>query len=184
MASNVIKIGPNQIAGELRARANKTPGELQKAMKRAALRGRAMLVRRTPKDMGQAKAGWKTSDFIKGSKGGRIDLYNDNPYVGVLERGARPHKTSNEGIAAIHGWVWRNRAYFQFEAETRKAAKAEALGIAYAIAAKFEKVGQEGTFFVKKSMDELSKDFGKQLNEQIERYAKRRAARASAKGNS
>jgi len=177
----VIKIGANEIGRELKARARRTPGELQTAMRRAALRGRAMLVRRTPKDLGQAKAGWKVSQFVKGTTRARIDLYNDNPYVGILERGARPHKVSMEGIAALHAWVWRNRAYFKFSAETRKQGKAEALGIAYAIAAKIEREGQAPLYFVRKSMDELNRDFGVQLNDQIEKYSKRRATRAATR---
>ena len=199
MPANVIKIGANEIAGELKARANKTPGELQKAMKRAAMRGRAMLVRRTPKDLGQAKAGWKTSKFVKSAKGGEIDLYNDNPYVGVLERGARPHKVSFEGRMAIYEWVLRNippamsgpvQPYNrktktggrkEFNRKSEEGLEVAAMEITTAIIRKLRLKGQKPRYFVKKSMDELNKDFGKMLNEQIAQYAKRRAKRAAAR---
>jgi len=192
---SVIKIGANQIGGELKARARKTPGELQKAMKRAALRAQAVLVRRTPKDLGQAKAGWRISEFVKGTKGARVDVYNDVPYVGVLERGARPHKVSMEGRMAIYEWVMRNippamhgpvQKYSRktqtggkkaFKAYAQEGVEAAAMQITDAIVWKLRKKGQKPTFFVRKSMDELNRDFGLQLQKQIQAYAKRRAAR-------
>ena len=184
---SVISLKPGQVAGELKARARKTPGEITKAMMRSARRAQAMLVRRTPKDLGQAKAGWKVSQAIKGTKGARIDVYNDNPYVGILERGARPHPVSKEGVAMIHAWVWRNRMHFPSlktaggNAKTGKGAKAEALNIAYAIAAKIKREGQKPKYFVKDSIPELQKDFAVELNKQIEAYSKRRAARGGKK---
>jgi hypothetical protein len=158
---------------------------LQKSMKRAAMRGRAIMVRRTPKDLGQAKAGWKVSEFIKNATMARVDLYNDNPYIGVLELGARPHKVSMEGIAALHAWVWRNRHFFSSlmtEAGNRKTgknAKKEALGIAFAIAKKIEKEGQKPTYFVRNSMDALNREFAEQLEQQLHLFAYRRARRAA-----
>lgn len=183
----VISLKPSEVAGELRARARRTPGEITKVMMRSALRARTMLVRRTPKDLGQAKAGWKVSKLIKGTKGARVDVYNDNPYVGILERGARPHPVSREGVALIHAWVWHNRALFDSlrtntgRAKSSKAAKAEALQIAYAIAAKIKREGQKPKYFVRDLLDELNRDFGKELAKQINDYAKRRAARGVKK---
>ena len=98
---SVIKMTHQQIGPELAARARKTPGVLQKATKRSAMRARTLLARRTPKDLGQAKAGWKVSQFIKGTKGGRVDVYNDVPYVAILELGDRPHGVNIEGSIPI-----------------------------------------------------------------------------------
>lgn len=190
----VIKIGADQIAGELRARARKTPGELTKAMVRSAHRAKSLLVRRTPKDLGEAKAGWRVSQPIKGTRGARVDLYNDAPHVGVLERGARPHGVNLEGRMAIYEWVLRNipatpamsgpvqagkrRSHSLGRGgRPKKLKEDQAMEITNAIVWKIRKKGQKGHFFVKKSMEEMNRDFGKELNKQLNAYSKRRASR-------
>jgi hypothetical protein len=153
-----------------------------------------MLVRRTPKDLGQAKAGWRVSKPIKGSRGVRVDLYNDAPYVGILELGARPHSVSMAGRIAIYEWVLRNippaiQGPVQKRTGGRKALSAQhsegldaaAMDITNAIVQKIRKKGQAGKFFVAKSMDELNRDFGRELNRQISAYSKRRAKRKGSK---
>lgn len=179
---SVIKMTHQQIGPELRARAKKTPGVLQKAMKRSAMQARTLLARRTPKDLGQAKAGWKVSQFVKGTKGGRVDVYNDVPYVAILELGARPHSVSLEGRIAIYEWVVRHYGQFRARHEGGRAKRRsseqrerEYMDITNAIVQKIRKKGQDPTYFVKSSIDQLSKDFGKELDKQIAAYSKRRA---------
>lgn len=192
----VIKIAANKIGGELTARARKTPAELTKAMTRTAHRGRAMLARRTPKDLGQAKAGWRVSKPIRSAGGARVDLYNDAPYVGILELGARPHGMSLEGRMAIFEWVLRNippspvqgpvqhrreksggRSGMNKRHAEAGGVDAEAMDITNAIVRKIRQKGQKGKFFVLKSMEEMNRDFGANLDKQITAYAKRRAKR-------
>ncbi len=185
-----IALTPKQLGPELRARARRTPGELTKAMLRSARQGQALLVRRTPKDLGQAKAGWRVSQPIKGTKGARVDLYNDNPYVGVLEEGARPHPVNMEGRIAIYEWVRRHYAGMRkmsgplrpgekrkMRRPAKSGAEKEILDITNAIIQKIRKKGQKGTHFVKNSMDDLVNDFSKNVNKQITDYSRRRAKR-------
>ena len=175
-----------QIGPELAARAKRTPGMLQKAMKRSAMKARTLLARRTPKDLGQAKAGWRVSQFVKGSTGGRIDVYNDVPYVAILELGARPHAVSLEGRIAIFEWVIRHYGQFRARHESGRAKsrssdqrEREAQDITNAIVQKIRKKGQDPTYFVRSSIDELSKEFGKELEKQIVAFSKRKAKRGT-----
>lgn len=190
----VIKIGADKIAGELAARERQTPGEITKAMLRSARKAQALLVRRTPKDLGQAKAGWRVSKPIKGTRGAAVDVYNDNPYVGILERGARPHGVSLEGRMMIYEWVLRNIPATPAASgpvapgkrrthglgrggRPKKIKEDQAMEITNAIVQKIRKKGQKGTFFVLKSMDELNREFGGELQKQIDAYSRRRAKR-------
>lgn len=191
---SIIKLRPDEVGAELRARASKTPAAITKAMFRAAKRGQAMLARRTPKDLGQAKAGWKTSEPVRGSRKAHIDLYNDVPHIGILEHGARPHPVSLEGRIAIHEWVVRHYNSMRKvsgpvqpgkKKKTRKSGpqgrEQEMLDITNAIIHKIRTKGQDPTYFVKRSMPELQEDFGKQLNKQISDFSKRKARRGGKK---
>jgi len=154
-----------------------------------------MLVRRTPKDLGQAKAGWQVSKPKPGSQGAEVSLYNDAPYVAILELGARPHKVSLEGRIAIYEWVLRNIPPTPVSGPVRHqreksggrrqmqqdSTEAVAMQITQGIVRKLFKKGQKGKFFVAKSMDELNRDFGRELNSQIAKYSKRRAKRKGSK---
>jgi hypothetical protein len=84
---------------------------MQKATLKGVLAGaRAavpMLRRKTPKDRGHAQAAWHWRRG-PGSPGPVAVVYNDNPIIGVLELGARPHAVSEEGRLAIFEWVLRH----------------------------------------------------------------------------
>lgn len=197
----VINMGHGKIGPELIARAKKTPGVLHRAMKRSALKTRTMLVRKTPKDLGQAKAGWRVSPLIKGTSRSRVDVYNDAPHISILEFGARPHGVSLEGRVAIYEWVVRVidpqasgpiRPYDrktktggrkEFMSLTEGARNAAAAQIMQAIVWKIRHHGQKPTYFVRTSMDDVTYDFGKEVEKQIADYAKRKARRAT-KGKS
>lgn len=187
----VIKIGPNEIGREIRARNRQTPAIVKRALVRSARRGRALLVRRTPKDLGQAKAGWRVSVPISGSKRAAVDLYNDTPYVGILEMGARPHRVSLEGRVAIQEWVRRNIPPVPVSGPVRapkfktggrramqaKSSEAQVMAITEGIIWKLRTKGQEPTYFVKKSIPELQEFFVKEVDAAISKASKRRANR-------
>lgn len=140
------------------------------------------MVRITPVDQGQLKNSWRVrASRGTGIGGGNLvaTLSNDAPHAGIVEGGARPHPVSNEGIAAIHAWVWRNRKDFGFttrsgRAQGGKGVKAATLGIAYAIANKIKREGQEPTFFVKDSMPVLQKIAAREVAMAIAKLAARR----------
>jgi hypothetical protein len=60
------------------------------------------MARHSPVDRGRLKNGW-----VILSRLGIVDMVNNAPYAGVIERGARPFKISPEGLEALTGWVKR-----------------------------------------------------------------------------
>lgn len=76
-----------------------------KGIRSGAHAGRAILVKRSPKDTGQLKASWRVSV----GEGMEIaQIFNDAPHAGIVEHGARPHPVSEEGRKAIREWVIRH----------------------------------------------------------------------------
>lgn len=178
----VIKTTAQKVPKQVRLRNAAAKRVCRRALIRAAHRGRAVMVRVTPADQGQLKNSWKVrASKGTGIGGGRLaaTLSNDAPHAGIVEGGARPHPVSNEGIAALHAWVWRNRKNFGFttrsgRAQSGKGAKAATLGIAYAIANRIKRHGQEPTFFVKDSMPVLQKQAAREVAKAIAKLANKR----------
>jgi predicted metal-dependent phosphotriesterase family hydrolase len=101
---DTITMTPGQLGARLRADANGAPKAVLNAMFSAAQRGKAFIVDKTPVDRGILRNAWKV---IKLSSQMEVQLVNDQPYAGVIERGSRPFKISPEGIEALTGWVKR-----------------------------------------------------------------------------
>lgn len=101
---------------ELPAALARTERNVRRAIARGALagahRGRAVVVKVTPVDMGPMKARWRvdpgTADFEGGLDGVLATLTNDSPYIGAVELGSRPHPVSPAGWTAIYEWVRRH----------------------------------------------------------------------------
>ena len=135
---SVKKIDIGELAFEMVKDNKARKWAVEKGIERAAHRGRALLVKKTPVDRGNMKAAWKAGDDY---------IYNGAPYAGIVEEGARPHKVNREGIEALTGWAGRVLGVSETEAES----------VAWAIAKKIEKEGQEGLFIVKDSMGDLKR---------------------------
>jgi hypothetical protein len=194
-----IKLAPHELAGELKARAQKTPDVLRRAAVLAAHRGRSIMVRRTPTDRGQMKNAWRVRRLGDiATKKEMVDLVNDAPYAGIVEMGARPHSVSREGWDAIYGWVYRHRQYFAAGRTTkgrkktmkkyvmegtsaRSGAQAETgynpiiAAITWGIVKRIREKGQLPTYFVRDSMDDLRDAYSTSVERQIAQYAKRKA---------
>jgi len=178
----VLSATPGNIGGKVKRRNAEAKRVSARALGRAAHRGRAVMVRQTPVDQGQLKNSWKARRSLgTGIGAGNIaaTLTNDAPHAGIIESGARPHPVSNEGIAALHAWVWRHRASFNLvtasgRPASGKAAKKAALGIAYAIAAKIQREGQKPTYFVKKSMPQMHNIAIQEVAKALEKLANRK----------
>ncbi|HEY6109634.1 MAG TPA: hypothetical protein VIV56_12120, partial [Gemmatimonadales bacterium] len=154
---------------------------IRRAVARGALagahRGRALIVKRTPVDMGPLKAGWRVTpgsmDF-DGLETTLATLVNDERHIGPVENGARPHPVNPEGWAAIYEWVRRHYRGSKSGGYKlggtgrmrRQGAGAdpnrpfhgsdpEVSAITNAIAWKLRTQGQKPTFFVKRSLEEL-----------------------------
>jgi hypothetical protein len=83
---------------------------VHRGLRSGARAGRTHLVRVTPKDRGMAKAAWKEHNGPMNSRPPTPAAWLENsaPYIGILEKGARPHPVSPEGRLAIYEWVLRN----------------------------------------------------------------------------
>lgn len=100
----------------LNAALNRGELAIRRAIARGALagahRGRAVIVKATPVDMGPMKAAWKvnkgTADFQGSADGTLATLENHSPHIAAVELGSRPHAMSPEGWTAIYEWVRRH----------------------------------------------------------------------------
>lgn len=154
---------------------------IRRAVARGALagahRGRALIVKRTPVDMGPLKAGWRVvpgADDFEGLSDVLATLVNHERHIGPVENGARPHPVSPEGWTAIYEWVRRHyrgsksRGYkLGGKGRMRRqgagadpnrpfhGSDPEVTEITNAIAWKLRTQGQKPTFFVKRSLEDL-----------------------------
>lgn len=137
----VVKVPPGKLGVLIKSRTSRNPAAIMKGLEAAANRGRGVLTEAMPVYKGHLKNAW---DVLK--PGPReVALYNDAPYAGIIERGARPHSVSPEGFAAIREWVRIKIG----------GSDAEIDSITHAIVWKFRQVGRRGDFPVRKSMKVL-----------------------------
>ncbi len=93
-----------QLGARLRSDAGGLPKVVVRATFSAAQRGRALLVKNSPVDRGILRNAWKV---IRLSNDRGVELTNDQPYAGIMERGARPFKISGAGLFYLKAWVLR-----------------------------------------------------------------------------
>jgi hypothetical protein len=162
-----LKITPKELPRELVGRSRLTQEATRRGIIEAAQWAKALLASRTPVDRGQMKAAWK----VRISPGFREPavIRNDAPYAGVVEMGARPHPVSKAGQLAILGWVRRNIPGLKPD---------EAEDVMQAIVWKIRERGQEGTYFVKRSMSEIAEMLDRTVEVHLNKAARRRAAGA------
>lgn len=156
-------------SGEARIRRAIASGALA-----GAHRGRALMAKRTPVDMGPLKAGWRVRPGAKeftGPEATLAELVNDAPHLAFVELGTRPHKVSPEAWLAIYEWVRRHyrggklggkgrmRAPRDFTVEDARrpfhGPDPVIMQITNAIAWRIRREGSKPTFFVRRSLDEL-----------------------------
>lgn len=184
MGANVITIGIDQLPRALQRGEERFAKALARGLRMGAQRGRGIIVRRTPVDLGQLRASWKVKahDAV-------AELINDAPHVSIVELGARPHKVNAEGWAAIYEWVRRHpELYGEKRARSgvlrdergRFKSAGDELGpfkgldpqitsITWAIVKKIEKHGQKPTFFVRESLEFLRRALVEEVERQLAR---------------
>jgi hypothetical protein len=162
-----IVLTPDQLGARLRADKAKLPNVLKQALHASAQRGRSYIVSESPVDRGILRNAWKVIEQIDGAL-----LQNDQPYAGIVERGARPFKISPEGRAALAAWAFRKILSGTLGVNQHKRAdlKKEADRIAWAIAKRFEKIGMKGSEFVKKSLPVLAAMMDEEIVEYLSRF--------------
>lgn len=171
-----IKTTPEELPGLLHSHHASLRAGIVEGTTAGAHRARGLLARKTPKDTGMAKAAWKVTSGIP-SLGILAELHNDAPYVGILEKGARPHSVNKEGWAAIYRWVLRKglagkrvresqrktknirtlgQAFNSIgRIEHNRARERQAAAITWAIVGKIRKEGQRPTYFVRDAMPKV-----------------------------
>lgn len=159
MSDSVIGIPPGALGPMLRSQSRTNVQAIKRAVKRAKVRGIGVLKANTPKnDTGLLKNAWiVTEDGVT----------NTAPHAGIVERGARPHTVNRAGIEALTEWVRRKGLVVRLVRRgpvpkarrlTRKeaAVDSDVASIVWAIVAKLKREGQEGTFYIEKSIPRLT----------------------------
>lgn len=179
-----ISIEPGMLGARLRSDARGAPLAVLRAMRSAAHRGRGLLVKESPVDRGILRVAWRVLRLSDG-----VELVNDQPYAGIMERGARPFKISSAGIFALKGWVMRKLMSGEMQGRSSlktkklmkrtKTVKLEKMAesIAYAIAKKFEKVGIRGRRFVWRSLPILASLMDDEINRSLTKFFNRPSSR-------
>lgn len=189
----VIRTTPKQLMGQLKRRNAATLAAIAKGALRGAHRGRAVLVKETPVDQGELKAGWKVHpgdrNVLRGKRTLRSAIFgirlasidNSAPHGGIVEIGARPHSISEEGMEALTDWVLRH-IRFRLRRKARGDSRSkgdrrlvQAREIADRIAFKIRKYGQEPTYFVKGCLPLLYGFTESEVERAIERVASKPA---------
>lgn len=181
----VIEIRPEDVAGALQH----GEAEVRRAVARGALagahRGRALIVKRTPVDMGPLKAGWKVRPGAAEFAGLETELarlINDAPYVALVEIGTRPHKVNPEAWLAIYEWVRRHfrggelggRGRMRTQRRTPESDTRPFHGpdpvisqITNAIVWRIRRHGSKPRWFVRNSLDELRAVMGYEIERAV-----------------
>jgi hypothetical protein len=182
-----ITVDARDIAGVIMKLDREMRARLKRGMKKGAHRGRGILVRKTPTDTGQARAGWRvvespgSNPYIPSDVVSRI--VNDAPHIGIIEAGARPHAVSDAGILAIEAWVRRKGlADDAVSAARERNVGLRALGgagvkvpsydaavhaIAMGIVWKLRHFGQEPTYFVRDALPSLRRAMAREVMAEI-----------------
>lgn len=164
-----VKVHPKDLMPELRTRMKKTPEVIMRGMNAGMMQGQAILASRSPSSSGNLRASWKTrrGRVAGGKMTVEPELYNDAPYAGIVEEGARPHPVNKEGIAALTRWA---RLTFGVD-------DVEASRIANAVAWKIRRKGQKATYFVRDSTDDLRDALAGNIAREIAMFAKQKAGK-------
>lgn len=177
MAVN-IRTNPKEFPKLIQRQLRTAPRAVKRGMAKGARRGRMIMVRRTPKDEGHAKAGWKVRTKPN------VVLFNDAPHISILEKGARPHPVGKKGIMALYRWVYRHRSSFNIKVKKRpkriRKSKTksegggiipEIMAIAQAIAWKIRRHGAEPKYFVLGSLPDLQRAMIEEINKTLNKHA-------------
>jgi hypothetical protein len=167
-----IRIRPEELAAELRARIKGTPEVIAKSLHRAALHGQRILAVRTPRATGTTAARWRVQAGKRWANQYGVgvtlpEIYNPAPHIGVLELGARPHPVNAAGLAALTRWAVLVLGVSYEEAQQ----------VANAIAWKLRHHGAKPTYFVRDSRGDLGHAVALELKRAFDAYARKKAGK-------
>lgn len=99
---STVTIDAGSLGARIRSDSVGAPLAVKRAIFSAMHRGRSYIVDKTPVDRGILRNAWRVIRLSDGA-----ELVNDQPYAGIMERGARPFKISSAGLWALKAWVMR-----------------------------------------------------------------------------
>lgn len=188
-----IELSHAKVAAMIKSRHKATRDAIVRGVHRGAFRGMNVMMKRTPTDQSQLKQSWRVTKAFPSSASVMqlAALINDAAHAGIVEGGARPHKVSAEGWAAIYQWVYRHRRYFGFVTKSGRTARARATigdvrtktdvvpelaSVTWGIVKRLEREGQKPTWFVRESLPVLTEVLEAEVETQIAKVAARRVA--------
>lgn len=165
---SVIRVDMDRVSRRIARDHEYTMDQVVVALERAARKGKAHMVKQTPVDQGQLRNSWKVRGTL---------LMNDAPHAGIIERGARPHPVSREGVEAITRWVQRKLGidaggrlrdvrgrFVKTSKAARRQLKAEAQRAVWGIVNKLKREGQKPTWFVRSQLRTLTTFAAQEFN--------------------
>lgn len=159
----VFRLDMRQFARDLERRVKEIPREVKRGVIAGAKEGRMVLKSENPKDTGKMREDWSVSS--KEGKRIRVKLFNDTPYAGIVEVGARPHAMNAAGIESVKNWAIRKLGATPQEAER----------IAYSVSRKIQRQGQKPTYFVRENLEKIVEKTANEVGYKLTQLANRRA---------
>lgn len=161
-----IRIDAKKLPGALLRRNAAMATAVQEGLEIGAERSRTWLTHVTPYDEGTLSAAWKikATQHKIGKRGGKFEalqIFNDMPYAGVIELGARPYVMGRKAITGLMGWAQRKLGL------SEKDAKA----FAFAYRRRMMTRRRKGTYFVRDSVQEIGDMTMQEIMRRINRLA-------------
>ena len=171
---SVVRTSPAQVQNLIRRRFQATKKTTRRAALAAAHRGKTMITKHTPSDLGQLTLSWDVKKPL--TKGRQIaELINDAPHAGIVEMGARPHKVSPEGWWSLYEWVERH-----FPDAAAPGGEVDVYGndpefsrITWAIVRKIGREGPKPTYFVRDKLPTFLAITHAEINHAFAKLAKK-----------
>lgn len=187
----VIEVPPDALPQALEAGDKQLRAAIARGAVAGAARGRGLMAKRSPSDLGTLRAGWRVKMGAAEFRGAKTlaSLVNDAPHLPMVELGTRPHPVGPAAWAAIYEWVRRHHRGGRLGGEGRTRPRRRKAGpgpgafqgddpvltkITNAIAWRIRRHGSKPTFFVKSSLDELARIMGGEMERAIAAVAKGR----------
>jgi len=176
-----LSVKATDLAAALRSGNDEIARAVVRGVAMGAHRARAVMVKATPVDQGQLKAGWYVFLGWQGVGKTKIpaigamlaELGNSAPHIGIVELGARPHKTNAEGWAAIYEWARRHFGYTPAGGGRMRRIGGDTgedpflSAITWGIVKRLEREGQKPTFFVRDNLPTLRRLMGEEISRSI-----------------
>lgn len=176
-----IKVDPRRLGDVLRAHQRLAPTAFLRGARVSAEKVVSKAKRQSPVNDGAFRAAWGVE-----VRADMVRVKNDAPYAGIIERGARPHSVSAEGVEAIRQWVIKKglvrvtqplKKGVQGPERMRPVKRSEAEGeigylideVVWAIVNKIKHEGQKGTFILRKLAEQAGDDLRREVERQLQK---------------